>query len=156
MDRRRNIGSPNGNRYHIYLSRRRCIFNRPPRFPAKRTPLIKLLMSLRDSSLSALSRALSLLLPPSLSFLYYSDLRDCDENTRNTPKRARLYLLTPLCVPFLLPRTGRSFPVRMQLSIESVIFSNDNRSSLFLSIPSSSKSFEFIPVLIKFTLNRAA
>lgn len=39
----RNIGTPNGNRYHVYLSR--CIFNHPARFP-ERNPLIKLLTSL--------------------------------------------------------------------------------------------------------------
>lgn len=48
----RNIGTPNGNRYHIYLSR--CIFNHPARF-SERSPLIKLLTSLEPSRRFVLS-----------------------------------------------------------------------------------------------------
>lgn len=80
MDRRRNIGTPNGNRYRVYLQQ--CIFNRPPRF-SERNPLIKLLTSLRDSSLSSIPSPLSIFLPLSLSpasplfsLLYYDGLRD--------------------------------------------------------------------------------
>lgn len=67
--RRCNIGSRNGNRYRIYLHR--SIFNRPPRF-SERNPLIKLLTSLRDSTLLTISLGSSLLF---LSIPFVSILR---------------------------------------------------------------------------------
>lgn len=83
----RNIGTPNGNRYHIYLAR--CIFNHPARF-SERNPLIKLLTKARTSRWFCLSFYVFFRTLVSRPFVYYDWLKRAkwfgfyDRNTEST------------------------------------------------------------------------